>query len=1155
MDLRILGPTEVRHDGSPVALRGAKPRQLLVLLAMRANHPVPAERLIEELWEDAPPPSAGSALRVHLGRLRQVLELERGPNTASARLPAGQHGYVLRLEPDELDAERFERRILAAREANDEGHPARAIPLLTEALDLWRGPAVADIRDLSAARSEVVRLEELHAAAFEELGAARLALGEHALVVDVLSTAVHLYPMREELVAALMLALYRSDRTADALRVYVQLEGRLEELGARPSKALQNLEGDILLQRPSPETVGARAAAGPAPLHLHAPAVPLVGRAGELQELLAAADEPPGDRPRLLLVAGPAGIGKTTLLDELGRRLELRGRRVLAGACELHVARPYQPVVQILDPLLADGTASPFEAMDERTEAGSDLEPSSDSLDTGTTRLRLFEAITDVVARVEAGAVVTVEDIHWADRPTLLLLRHLVRHPRLRGVTFVCTYRDDDIPGERLELVQSLASPSHTVSTRLAPFHENEVRTFVRAVAPPERVTLLAEHAAQICAVTNGNPFFLRELLRELDDEPTPIADRHELTQILAKVAPAGIRALVERRIARLSAQSRGLVHAAAMLDDGITVEILSAICSLTETDALNAVEESLASRLLIEDLHSLDRFVFPHALVRNAISAQIPGSERTALHVQIARTLAAHPDASLVAVARHFCEAAPEHWTTEAATYAEMAGSESERHLMFAEAASWYEEAIRWLRPWERGTVYGRLQLALGRALANDKQLEGANRAFLDAAHAARRAGDSALLVEVALAADGPWISGSNFRLQALSLLEEALAQLDRRDDRRRVKALVKMASALYYVDADREGAVVREALQIAGELDDPEALASARLALHRWYTHDPGASDARLALGSEARAAASPETDGGRTYLLLTRELLGDLLEAGDMAAYRSMLDRYETDARRLLSPPDIYWAMAQRATEATVLGDLLTAEQLARGAALRGYELEQLSAGTLVLQRFVIRYQQARLAEEVKTLRQASKFDTVFVAGAALAAMAMSETGNHVKAVGLVRQVLGPDGSGLPNDVFWLAAMALFGGVAARSEDRDLQHLLIDHIAPFQDHVAVFGVGGAVLGSVHQWLGCLHGALGHRHAAAGHLEEAQRVAEHLEAPFWIAQAQFDRARVLAEREGEGERTIAAELLETALATARRWGFGRILRDAPAP
>jgi len=188
-------------------------------------------------------------------------------------------------------------------------------------------------------------------------------------------------------------------------------------------------------------------------------------------------------------------------------------------------------------------------------------------------------------------------------------------------------------------------------------------------------------------------------------------------------------------------------------------------------------------------------------------------------------------------------------------------------------------------------------------------------------------------------------------------------------------------------------------------------------------------------------------------------------------------------------------------------------------------------------------------------VKTLRQASKFDTVFVAGAALAAMAMSETGNHVKAVGLVRQVLGPDGSGLPNDVFWLAAMALFGGVAARSEDRDLQHLLIDHIAPFQDHVAVFGVGGAVLGSVHQWLGCLHGALGHRHAAAGHLEEAQRVAEHLEAPFWIAQAQFDRARVLAEREGEGERTIAAELLETALATARRWGFGRILRDAPAP
>jgi len=1148
VDLRILGPAEVRHDGPSVAVRGGKPRQLLVLLATRANHPVSAERLIEELWEGDPPPSAGSALRVHLARLRQVLEPERGPTAPSARLPAGPRGYLLRLEPDELDAERFERRILAAREALGEGQAARAVPLLTDALDLWRGPAVADIRDLSAARSEVVRLENLHGVAFEALAEARLALGEHPLVVDELSAAVHLYPLREELVAGLMLALYRSDRAAEALRAYAQMEARLhDQLGTRPSKALQQLEQDILLQRPSLELAVTRPPVGSPPLHVLAPTVPLIGRGHELGALLDALEQSATDRPRVVLVAGPAGIGKTTVLEETARRLERRARRVLTGACELHPTRPYQPFARIVGGLVGD-EPSPLDI----TEAAQDDDRPLASVDGATTRLRLFEAVAQAVAGAEAGTVVMIEDIHWADRPTLLLLRHLVRHPQLRAITFVCSFRDDDIGRDRLELVEALAPPSHTTTVRLQPFREHEVRTFVRSAAPPERMVLWAEHAAEICAVTNGNPFFLRELLRDLDDQGAPITDGEEFHRALTRMAPAGVRALVERRVSRLSDPSRRLVHAAAMLDDGVTDELLAQVCGLSSEDAVNALEESLASRLLVEDVHTLDRFVFPHSLVRNAVYADIPRTERTQLHLRIARILVAHPDANVRAVARHFCEAAPGQWTTEAATYAEMAGSDSERHFMFAEAASWYEQAIRWLAPWERGTVSGRLQLALGRALANDQQFDRARRAFADAAHAARQAGDSALLVELALVADGPWITGSDFRFQALALLEEALAQLDPADQRRRVKALMKMASTLYYVDAEREGVVVREALGIAADLGDPETLAIARLAQHRWYTHDPAASTERLALTAEASRGARPEVDGGRTYLLSTRSYLADLLEAGDMATFRSTLQRYEDDARRLLSPHDIYWAMAQRATEATVFGDLLTADQLARGAAMRGYVVEQLSAGTLVLQRFVIRYQQDRLSEEVQTLRAAASFDTVFVAGAALAATALSETGNTDKAIRLAWKVLGPDGTGLPKDVFWLAAMALFGGVAARSEDVELQRMLLGILAPFSDHIVVFGVGGAVLGDIGQWVGGLEAALGHHDAAADHLARAQSAAERLEAPFWTAQAQVDLARVLGARGRRGDDRRRAELLEAAVAAARRWGFGRILREA---
>ena len=252
LELRVLGPIEVRHDGSPVHLRGEKPRELLALLAIRPNRPIPAEQLVEELWQGNPPPSAATALRVHIGRIRGVLELDRSASAPSTRLPAGPHGYVLRVEPDELDAQRFERLVVLAREAVAAGDPVCAVPQLTQALDLWRGPALADIRDIAAAGAEIARLDDLRAVAIEELADARLALGEHTLAVDLVSAALDQFPLRERLTASLMLGLYRGGRQAEALRAYAQLARRLDEdLGVAPSPDLRRLEEDVLLQRSS----------------------------------------------------------------------------------------------------------------------------------------------------------------------------------------------------------------------------------------------------------------------------------------------------------------------------------------------------------------------------------------------------------------------------------------------------------------------------------------------------------------------------------------------------------------------------------------------------------------------------------------------------------------------------------------------------------------------------------------------------------------------------------------------------------------------------------------------------------------------------------------------------------------------------------------
>jgi DNA-binding SARP family transcriptional activator len=346
VDVRILGSSEIRHDGSPLTLRGAKPRQLLVLLALRANHPVPTDQLIDELWEGDPPSSAAAALRVHFARLRRVLEPDRSPNTPSVRLPAGRSGYLLRLEPNELDTERFERRIMAARQAKSDGDPESAIPHLTEALDLWRGPALSDARDLSAVRSETARLDELHGEAYEALAETRLMLGEHPLVIDMLLGAVVEFPLREKLTASLMVALYRSGRAPEALRAYADLATRLDEqLGVVPSIALRRTEEQILLQHPALDVVDPGVTA---PIRMHPPSIRMVGRHGELRGLIAGARETSEGRPRLLLIAGPAGIGKTMLVNEFSQRMERETRRIHKGECMAHPSEPYEPIAQVL---------------------------------------------------------------------------------------------------------------------------------------------------------------------------------------------------------------------------------------------------------------------------------------------------------------------------------------------------------------------------------------------------------------------------------------------------------------------------------------------------------------------------------------------------------------------------------------------------------------------------------------------------------------------------------------------------------------------------------------------------------------------------------------------------------------------------------------
>jgi DNA-binding SARP family transcriptional activator len=243
MDSALLGPLEVRRDGVPIEIAGARRRALLAVLLLRAGEVVPSERLLEDVWADAPPAAGATALRVRVSQLRRAL----GP--AGALIVTRPPGYFIDVEPASVDIYRFERLMREGDQALARGDAAAAAPLLADALELWRGPALADFPYEAFAQGPIRRLEELRMVAREQLIAAQLALGRHRGVLGELRELVEQHPLRERLWAHLMLALYRDGRQAEALEAYRSARRTLiEEIGIEAGPQLQELERRILAQ-------------------------------------------------------------------------------------------------------------------------------------------------------------------------------------------------------------------------------------------------------------------------------------------------------------------------------------------------------------------------------------------------------------------------------------------------------------------------------------------------------------------------------------------------------------------------------------------------------------------------------------------------------------------------------------------------------------------------------------------------------------------------------------------------------------------------------------------------------------------------------------------------------------------------------------------
>jgi DNA-binding SARP family transcriptional activator len=360
VDFRILGPLEIWDDGVPVRVAGERQRALLAILLIHVGEVVSSDRLMDDLWGDSQPTAGATALRVRVSHLRKALRDD------GDLLAARAHGYVLRIEADQLDLHRFERLVGEGEQALSDGEAALARERLSDALALWRGPPLADFAYAPFAHAAVVRLEELRLATVELRIEADLALGRHAAVVGELETLVADHPLRERFCAQLMVALYRAGRQAEALAAYRTARNRLvDELGIEPGPQLQNLERSILAQDRALDLEESRPA--------RARTILVMPTGDASLEALAALAEPLADRPgdevlvAVLVRDGADLAGATSTAQAERDRAAARGVTVRTatfvssdrGADAARFAAEQDVVLLVVDApgsLLIDGT-------------------------------------------------------------------------------------------------------------------------------------------------------------------------------------------------------------------------------------------------------------------------------------------------------------------------------------------------------------------------------------------------------------------------------------------------------------------------------------------------------------------------------------------------------------------------------------------------------------------------------------------------------------------------------------------------------------------------------------------------------------------------------------------------------------------------------
>ena len=780
MHYKILGPLEVENDGQKLDLGRPKQRAVLAVLLVEAHRVVSLDRLIDLLWGDERPARSTASLQVYVSNLRRVLEPGRQRHTPPEVLLTRPPGYLLQLDPEELDASRFEDLAAAGRRLLDHGRPVPARSALAEALALWRGDALAEFAYERFARPAIARWEELRLVSTEDLVQADLALGSRGPTIATLEGLVGRYPLRERLWGLLMVALYRDGRQGDALRTFARARAVLmEELGVDPGPELARLESDILDHAPTLDWRREADGEGTPPyvaVPLERPPTaaatpPLEGRTSDLALLHGALTKAAAGHGRMVLLAGEPGIGKTRLAEEFVARATAAGAAVAwGGSNEGEGAPAFWPWIQVLRAVLAQDdppaeseggwrrTLAPLvpetvTAPDAPDAPDAPAPPPPPPLDAESARFRLHQAVVDGLASASRHRplVVVLDDLHWADAGSLALCEFVAARLHGTRLLVVGTYRPGELSaGHPLgATLGALARQPDLERINLGGLTVDDVGRFVARgwdVEPSEALT------AALHARTEGNPFFLIELVRLLVSEKK----LGQAEAVAAAHVPAGVRDVLRRRMARLPEATNALLRVAAVIGRRFDLGVLSAATDYDEDRTLEAVEAALLAGVVVEDPAAVGRYEFAHTLVRQALYDDLSAVRRARLHARVGGALEglSRVEARVSALADHFFLAAPAVGPGKAVAYALEAAAAAQVRLAYEAVEGHLGRALALVDGMPNGSERDRLELEVQNRLAMALMMNGgivslpAARACDRAAELAVRLGDTRQLL-----------------------------------------------------------------------------------------------------------------------------------------------------------------------------------------------------------------------------------------------------------------------------------------------------------------------------------------------------------------------------------------------------------------------